>query len=163
MNNFRVWPTTHHAPSMSVSQWRHMLLWWQQGSLQVRHVFCLYSHELRMNKNAPRLHHLPDLLFWILMYRWMHYSVYKYCEWDVKCFNSNVCGLFQRCPPQWKGEYCQTNTNNVVASSSIFDFFIVRNRNKQHSKSLITAELNPIINKLPFPPSSVHVPPFQLE
>ena len=27
-----------------------------------------------------------------------------------------------RCPPDWKGEYCQTNVYNVVASSGTLDF-----------------------------------------
>lgn len=62
LNYFRVWPTTHHAPSMSVSKWRYLLLRWQQGSVHVRHFFSLYNQGSKWTER----HHDYTRLFWWL-------------------------------------------------------------------------------------------------
>lgn len=41
---------------------------------------------------------------------------------QVCSVTTNDCFVVLRCPPEWKGDYCQTNIFDVVASSSIFDF-----------------------------------------
>lgn len=54
----------------------------------------------------------------------MHYSVTVNERMVLKCYNSNVWFVFHRCPPEWNGEYCQTNIYTVVAFSSTVYLFL---------------------------------------
>lgn len=38
VNGFRRRTAAHHAATVSVSEWRHLLLWWQHGFVHVRHI-----------------------------------------------------------------------------------------------------------------------------